>query len=187
MEKARQYAQVDQLLAERNSLRSIARAMGVARNTIAKRVKKALRPAPALSRRLLKRGRQRQGEDLELDEMRTFVGREWRKVWLWLAGECASRRIVAWVLGSRDTATLRRLWVALPRRYHRHTRYFTDQWRAYGQVLPAGAHIVGKSDTRVVKALNGKLRHRCGVLVRRSCSFSKCRIRHEWRIKVAID
>ena len=39
VEIARQYAQVDQLLLERNSLRSIARATGVARNT-AKRVKK---------------------------------------------------------------------------------------------------------------------------------------------------
>ena len=41
VEKARQYALVDQLLLKRNSLRSIARATGVARNTIAKRVKKA--------------------------------------------------------------------------------------------------------------------------------------------------
>ena len=41
VEKARQYAQVDQLLLERNSLRSIVRLTGVARNTIAKRVKKS--------------------------------------------------------------------------------------------------------------------------------------------------
>ena len=47
VEKARQYAQVDQLLLERNSLRSIARATGVARNTIAKRVKKSDGPSPA--------------------------------------------------------------------------------------------------------------------------------------------
>ena len=54
VEKARQYAQVDQLLAERNSLRSIARATGVARNTIAKRVKKSVAagsgPAPSPAR-----------------------------------------------------------------------------------------------------------------------------------------
>ncbi|MFD1470828.1 hypothetical protein ACFQ48_21580 [Hymenobacter caeli] len=46
-EKARQYAQVDQLLLERNSLRSIARATGGARNTIAKRVKKSRGAGPA--------------------------------------------------------------------------------------------------------------------------------------------
>ena len=89
--------------------------------------------------------------------------------------ERASRRVVAWVLGPRGTATLARLWQALPCRYCRHTRYFTDAWRAYPQVLQAAAHVVGKADTRVVEALNGKLRHRCGVFVRRSRSFSKCR------------
>ena len=41
VEQARKYAQVDQLLLERNSLRSIVRLTGVARNTIANRVKKS--------------------------------------------------------------------------------------------------------------------------------------------------
>ena len=119
--------------------------------------------------------------------MWTCVGRKRRKVWLWLAVERASRRIVAWVLGSRGTATLQRLWQALPRRYRRHTRYFTDAWRAYPRVLPAEAHVVGKTGTRVVEALNGKLHHRGGVLVRRSRSFSKCRSSPHNRIKIAID
>lgn len=42
--KAVQYAQVDKLLVERNSQRSIARATGVARVTVAGRIKKS--PAP---------------------------------------------------------------------------------------------------------------------------------------------
>ena len=42
--KAAQYAQVDVLLVERNSQRSIARATGVARMTIATRVKKSGSP-----------------------------------------------------------------------------------------------------------------------------------------------
>lgn len=124
-----------------------------------------------------------------MDELWTFVGRRRRKLWLWLwlAVERASRRIVAWVLGSRGTATLSRLWQALPKRYRRHTRYFTDAWRAYPQVLPTAAHVIGKAGTRVVEALNGKPRHRCGVLVRRSRSFSKCPTSHHNRIKIAID
>jgi len=129
-----------------------------------------------------KKAQRKRWEALELDEMWTFVGRKKRKVWRWLAVERASQSIVAWVLGSRGTATL-----ALLRRYHRHTRYFTDAWRAYPQVLPAAAHRVGKAGTRVVEALNGKLRHRCGVLVRRSRSFSKCRASHYNRIKITID
>ena len=57
---------------------------------------------------------------LELDEMWTFVGRKRRKVWLWLAVERASRRIVTWTLGSRGQASAHRLWQQLPRRYRRH-------------------------------------------------------------------
>ena len=49
--KAAQYAQVEALLVERNSQRSIARVTGVARMTVAKRLKKSGRgpaaPAPA--------------------------------------------------------------------------------------------------------------------------------------------
>ena len=40
VQKAAQFAQVDALLVERNSQRSIARATGIARMTIAKRLKK---------------------------------------------------------------------------------------------------------------------------------------------------
>lgn len=143
--------------------------------------------APPLHRLRPKEAQRKRWEALELDEMWTFVGRKKRKVWRWLAVERASRRVVAWVLGSRGAATLQRLWHALPRRYRRHTRYFTDAWRAYPKVLPAQAHVVGKTGTRVVEALNGKLRHRCGVLVRRSHSFSKCRTSHHNRIKIATD
>ena len=62
--------------------------------------------------------------------MWTFVGQRRHKVWLWLAVERASRRIVAWVLGRRDAATARRLWLALPPRYRRHCWYFIDLWEA---------------------------------------------------------
>ena len=46
---------------------------------------------------------------------------------------------------------------------------------------------LGKTGTRVVEALNGKLGHRCGVLMQCSRSFSKCHASHYNRIKIAID
>ncbi|MCI1188904.1 hypothetical protein MON38_15890 [Hymenobacter sp. DH14] len=83
--------------------------------------------------------------------MWTFVSRRRRKVWLWLAVERASRRVVAWVLGRRDTATARRLlWATLPKRYWRHCWYFTD-------LFPAGPHRSypkGGGQTNIIKALN---------------------------------
>ena len=122
--------------------------------------------------------------------MWTFVGRKKRKVWLWLAVERASRRIVAWVTGQRGAATARRLWRALPRRYRRRCWYFTDEWKAYVGVLPRWQHRPcpkGSGGTSIVEAVNCSLRHRCGVLVRKSCSFSKSLEMHEARIKIVID
>lgn len=127
---------------------------------------------------------------LELDEMWTFVGRKKCSVWLWLAVERTSRRIVAWVVGRRDAATARRLWAALPGRYRRHCWYFTDLWDAYVGVLPRWQprrSPKGSGGTSLVEAVNCSLRQRCGVLVRKSCSFSKSLAMHTARIKLVID
>ena len=122
--------------------------------------------------------------------MWTFVGRRKNKVWLWLAVERASRRIVAWVVGCRGAATARRLWQALPARYQHHTTYYTDEWEAYAKVLPPAAHrpsAKGSGATSIVESLNCSLRQRCGVLVRKSCSFSKLLSMHQVRIQLCID
>lgn len=145
------------MLSERNSQRSIVRATGVARMTIAKLLKKAALDSPPLPRRRSKKAQRKRPEALELDEMWTFIGRRKRKVWRWLAIERASRRIVAWVLGCRWATTARRLWAALPRRYQRHCRYHTNQWEADAKVLPAHHHRPrpkGSGNTSMVEAIN---------------------------------
>jgi len=137
-----------------------------------------------------KKAQKKRWEVLELDEMWTFVGQQKRKVWLWLAVERASRRIVAWTLGSRGEATARRLWQVLPRRYRQRCWHFTDEWKAYAKVLPHYRHRPcpkGEGQTSIVEAINCSLRQRCGVLVRKSCSFSKCLQMHTARIKIVID
>ena len=118
------------------------------------------------------------------------MGRKKRKVWRWLVVERASRRLVAGVVGQRDTATAQRLWPVLPRRYRRHCWYVTDLWDAYGGVLPRWQHRrcrKGSGGTSLVEAVNCALRQRCGVLVRKSCSFSKSLARHNVRSKIVID
>lgn len=117
------------------------------------------------------------------------MGRRKHKGWLWLTVERASRRIVAWVLGCRGAATGRRLWAALPTRYRHHCCYHTDQWEAYAKALPAHhrPHPKGSGQTSILEATNCSLRQRCGVLVRKSCSFSKPLFMHMVRIKIVID
>ena len=168
VDKAIQYAQVAKLLVERNSQRSIVRATGVARTMVAKLLKKRQWPRHHCRGCGWKRPN-------AIDEMWTFVGRRKRKFWLWLAVGRASRRIVPWVLGCRSAATARRLWAALPHRYQHYCRYHTNQWEACAKVLPARyrrPRPKGRGNTNIVEAFNCLLRHRCGVLVRKSCSLS---------------
>ena len=137
-----------------------------------------------------KKAQKKRWEVLELDELWTFVGRKKRKVWLWLAVERASRRIVAWTLGSRGEASARRRWQNLLPRYRRRCWYFTAEWKAYAKVLPRDQHRPcpkGEGQTSIVEAINCSLRQRGGVLVRKSCSFSKCLKMHTARIKIIID
>ena len=65
-----------------------------------------------------------------------------------------------------------------------------------GKPTPRGCHAgstdlvrraKGEGQTSIVEALNCSLRQRCGVLVRKSCSFSKSLAMHTARIKFIID
>jgi insertion element IS1 protein InsB len=88
-----------------------------------------------------------------------------------------TRRIVAWVLDSRGAATLRQLWQGLSEHYRTSTWYFTDEWEVYAQVLPSAVHRSspkGSGQTSIVEAVNCALHQKCAVLVRKTCSFSRC-------------
>lgn len=104
--RADRCAQVDRLLAERNSQRSIVRVTGGSRVTAARLTKKAQMPAPCLPRRRSNKAQKKRWEVLELDETWTFMGHKPSKVWPWLAVERARRYLAARVLGDRSATTL---------------------------------------------------------------------------------
>jgi insertion element IS1 protein InsB len=67
---------------------------------------------------------------------------------------------------------------------------FTDEWKAYVKVLPRWQHRLCAKDegqTNIVEAINCSLHRRCGVLVRKSCSFNKSLAMHTARIKTVVD
>ncbi|MBC8084476.1 MAG: hypothetical protein H7Z21_14860 [Hymenobacter sp.] len=79
------------------------------------------------------------------------------------------------MLGCRGAATARPAGQTFPPVYQQQTTYYTPEWEAYAAVLPAAARppsAKGSGQTSLVEAINCSLRQRCGVLVRKSCSFS---------------
>jgi insertion element IS1 protein InsB len=113
---------------------------------------------------------------LELDELHTFVQNKNHPIWLWVALERETRKIVAWVLGDHSNATFWHLWDALPgdEALKCSHAYATDAWRSYDH-LPRERRTTRRCETNHVKRWLGTLRSKLGRVVRRSYSFSKSR------------
>ena len=98
---------------------------------------------------------------LECDEMWSFVGKRQKKVWIWLALEKDTRRVVGIAFGKRDTTGAQALWDSLPAVYRQCAVCYTDFWEAYRTVLPSKRHkAVGKETglTNHIERFNNTLR-----------------------------
>lgn len=127
---------------------------------------------------------------LEVDELWSYVGAKAEKVWIWLALERQTRRIVGLAFGDRSAATCRTMWQSLPPDYRKRALLYSDFWESYAKVLPSKRlHQVGKDsgETSHIERFNNTLRQYCANLVRKTLSFSKNRKEHERRIRLFID
>ncbi len=127
---------------------------------------------------------------LEMDEMWSYVGKKQNPVWIWLALERQTRRIVGIAFGDRSAATCLELWKSLPPDYRKRAVIYTDLWESYGNVLPSKRHrAVGKEtgQTAHIERFNNTLRQHCAGLVRKTLSFSRDKEFHEKRIRHFID
>lgn len=127
---------------------------------------------------------------LELDELWSYVASKAQKIWIWLALERQTRRIVGIAFGDRSDATCRAMWQSLPPDYRKRALLYSDYWASYANVLPSKRlHQVGKDsgETAHIERFNNTLRQRCANLVRKTLSFSKDRTEHERRIRLFID
>lgn len=127
---------------------------------------------------------------LELDELWSFVGHKEQQVWICLALERQTRRIVGLAFGDRSHETGEKLWLSLPPDYRKRAICYSDFYEPYALVLPSKRHrAVGKEtgETAHIERFNNTLRQRCANLVRKTLSFSKDTAWHERRIRLFID
>jgi len=126
-------------------------------------------------------------DELELDEMWSFVWTRKNKQWLWLALCRRTRQIVAYALGCRGEATCRVLWSRIPANY-KNSLCYSDFWAAYAQVVPPNQHDRSdkKGKTNHIERWNNTLRQRVGRFVRRTLSFSKTYEMHETAVLLFI-
>jgi IS1 family transposase len=113
---------------------------------------------------------------IECDEIWSFVDSKKNELYIWLAIDRKSRKIVGCFVGDRTRKSARQLWASLPEVYQQYAVAYTDFWQAYKTVIPRERHrAVGKETglTNHIERLNNTFRQRVSRLVRESLSFSK--------------
>ncbi|GGJ89810.1 hypothetical protein GCM10008939_37210 [Deinococcus aquiradiocola] len=107
---------------------------------------------------------------LECDELCTFVTKQTKQRWIWLAMDRLSRKIVGCFIGHRDLEGAWGLWDSLPTPYL-EARCHTDGLKVYSSVVFDALHVIG--GTQHIERFNATLRLRIAHLVRKSLSFSR--------------
>jgi len=122
--------------------------------------------------------------DVELDEMWSFVQKKKNQCWLWLAYSPKHRQMLAFSLGKRTDESLRNLLLKLSE--IQITRFYTDDWESYQNLIPEVRHWIGKSGTQRIERQNLNFRTHLKRLQRRTICFSKTKKMLEAVVKLYI-
>ena len=112
-------------------------------------------------------------ENLEVDELWTFVGSKSQKYWLIYAYDRQDGEIVAYVWGSRSAKTANKLRKKLKSLGVTYDHIATDDWKSFIKTFAKDNHNIGKQYTVGIEGNNCRLRHRMRRIFRKSCNFSK--------------
>ena len=124
-------------------------------------------------------------EDAEPDGMWSYVGSKENQRWLWHAIDHNTGEILAYVFGDRKDAVFLKLKELLEP--FGITRFYTDDWGAYGRHLPPGRQVVGKRNTQKIERKHLTLRTRIKRLARKTICFSKLEKMHDIVIGLFIN
>jgi insertion element IS1 protein InsB len=119
-------------------------------------------PEPILSKEIT---------EIEFDEMWHFRQKKNNKTWIIKAIDRCTGKTIAWVIGQRDEATFKRLYMKIA--HLDNCLFFTDAWRVFAKVLPPERHVIGKKYTAAIERDNSNTRHHVGRFTRRTKVVSK--------------
>ena len=124
---------------------------------------------------------------LEADEQWSYVQKKRNPRWLWWVEDHDTGEVVAFLFGRRTNASFRRLLSLLAKSGVVVSRWFTDYWWAYHDLLPAEIHQAGKDQTQSIERKHLDLRTRVKRLARRTICFSKSVLMHDTVIGLLIN
>jgi insertion element IS1 protein InsB len=124
-------------------------------------------------------------DDVELDEMWSYVGNKDPPRWLWHAIDHATGASLGYVFGDRKDVVFLELKARLEP--FGITRFYTDGWGAYGRHLSPQQQVVGKENTQKIERKHLTLRTRIKRLVRKTICCSKLDKMHDIAIGLFIN
>lgn len=116
-------------------------------------------------------------EEVEADEMWSFVGSKQNQRWLWHAIDHETGEVLAYVIGQHHDGVLLQLKNLLAPFFVRH--FFTDGWGGYDRHIEASQLSMGKEKTQKIERKHLTLRTRIKRLARKTICFSKSERMHD--------
>ncbi len=118
-------------------------------------------------------------DQVQVDELYSFVQTKKKKVWILYAYCAQTQEILAVTMGKRNKKTVLELHNRL--KNLRINFWCTDNWEAFKAVFPTEKHKIGKEFTKAIEGVNTYLRGACKRLIRRTTAFSK-KVRYHWAV-----
>ena len=112
-------------------------------------------------------------DELEVDELWSFVGRKKKKVWLIYVYHRETGEIVAWIFGKRNLSTAKALRRKIKELGVSFGTICMDNWESFKNAFQDCECKIGKYWTKGIEGNNCRIRHRVRRAFRKSCNFSK--------------
>lgn len=144
-------------------IRSTARVLNISTTTLLKRIVDIAQniPQPVISK----------GKTYEVDEIRTFLKRKNKLIWIVYALEKESKKVVSFCVGARTNKTLNVVLKTLC--FAEAKRVFTDGLKNYGYLIAKAVHKVKRYGTNHIERNNLNLRIHLKRLNRKTICFSR--------------
>lgn len=124
-------------------------------------------------------------EEVEMDEMWSFVGSKKNPRWLWHAINHETGEVLAYVFGTRKDEVFLELKALLEP--FGIEKFYTDNWGAYDRNIDESKHFIGKRNTQKIERKHLTLRTRIKRLCRKTICFSKSILMHDIVIGLFIN
>jgi insertion element IS1 protein InsB len=152
------------LLNEGCGIRSIARLLKIALNTVINRIKK-------IAKSITKPSVISMGKEYEMDEMRTYIGNKGNLYWIAYAIRRDTRDVTDFRVGRRTLKTLQSVVSTLL--LSQAKKIYTDRYPLYSNLIPEQIHGRSKYSINFIERNNLNIRTHLKRLNRKTICFSK--------------